>query len=84
MQGEDGSDRVSDVLPRPVRAHRVPGRVLARFWAWAFWANPCSGDRVRGTSLVLVLQGCSRSWRNDEGEARERGAPRWPAWPRHE
>ena len=31
MQEEDGIDRVLDVLARPVRGHRVHGRVLAGF-----------------------------------------------------
>lgn len=71
MQGEDGRDRVGDVLARPVRAHRVHGRVLARFWTRAFRPMGSVGDRSSGTGVILVLQRCSKTRGRVEMEARD-------------
>ena len=74
MQGEDGVDRVLDVLARPVRGERACWRVLAWFWTRAF--RPMASVGVAGACTVgfLVLQRCSRTRGWVEREARERGA----------
>jgi hypothetical protein len=75
MQEEDGIDRVLDVLARPVRGHRVHGRVLAGF-----------GRACAGQCQALAMLGCvpsvSLSYRDAPGQGEEVRGWSERVWPK--
>jgi hypothetical protein len=59
--GEDGRDRSSGALARPVRGERAYWRALALCWARLAWPMPCSREPGLCRVISLVLCRCSRT-----------------------